>query len=100
MQDILWALAIINVAYILFALKKSQKTQSKSLADSVRVLDVPEDMLSVKPVAKRVSIKEQDTKTPANWWENKIQDRQHRSTRRKNFEPEQMLLSDIDETLN
>ena len=99
MQDILWILAAANLGYLVYALTKNSKKTSRSVADRVRVLDVPENMLMAQPVPKKVTIKEQ-AETSDNWWEAKIQGSQGRVSRRKNLEPEQMLLSDLDDTLS
>jgi hypothetical protein len=99
MQDILWIMAIANMVYLAFALRKNSTKIVSSVADRVRVLDVPENMLSAQPVPKKVTIKEQAVQSD-NWWESKIQGFQGRVSRRKDLEPEQMLLSDLDDTLS
>jgi hypothetical protein len=99
MTNVLWFLAFANVAYLVVALRKSQTVKTKiSLADQVRILTVPEQMLSVRPVAKAVSIKESST-VDGQWWEKKIQGHHSKNSGRRHHEPEQLLLSDTDLTL-
>ena len=103
MKDILWVIAGFNVLYLVYALWRhtANKTSSseQSIADRVRVLDIPEDMLSAKPVAKSVHLKaaESAASTPENWWEAKIQRPQGvRTSRRRHLDHNQLILSDLD----
>lgn len=101
MQNILWALALVNIAYLIYALKKNQSKSETRLADRIRVLDVPESMLSnTQPVAKKISIKEVESEDQPAWWDAKIQGTQSSKSRRRTLEPEQMLLSDLDDSLS
>jgi hypothetical protein len=99
MVAMLWAGAGITLAYLAYALNKNSAPQQKSIAEQTRILDVPEDMLSCRPVAKEVRIKSVDPTQDSNWWDQKIQGHQSRVSRRKSLEPDQLLLSDTDQSL-
>ena len=99
MGNILWIMAGANLVYLIYALfKNRKKTLTESLADQVRILTVPEQHLSLRPIAKSYNIKE-TTGQEGQWWEKKIQGSQGKNSGRRNHEPEQLFLSDTDSIL-
>ncbi|MBF0199080.1 MAG: hypothetical protein HQL32_15290, partial [Planctomycetes bacterium] len=73
MINLLWTFAALNVVYLIYAFMKGkgtkQEEQSSTLADEVRFLDVPDQILA-RPIAKQVNLRSVDENPE--WWNKKI----------------------------
>lgn len=97
MKDVLWILALGNVAYLLYAINKARRA-SRTYAEEVRVLDVSDETLLAAPVPKQVTLKPVEEAAAPNPWEEKISSTGSGKGRRQ-FDHNQMLLGDCDKDI-
>jgi hypothetical protein len=96
----MWTGAALTLTYLVYAILKNNKPIAASIAEQTVILDVPEHMLTARPVPKEVRIKSIEDNQDSNWWDTKIQGNQSRVARRRSLEPDQLLLSDTDHSLS
>lgn len=96
----MWTGALLSLTYLVYAILKNNPAKKTSIAEQTIILDVPEHMLSARPVPKEVRIKTTEDRQEINWWDKKIQGHQSRVARRRSLEPDQLLLSDTDLSLS